>query len=1286
MATGIDPQPLEFSDFSGGLTDNFLQGNTKRYSKADNFLITIDHKLKVRDGTKIYDPVGYSLGSSSRVNSLFTGVNESLLFATANRDIYTQKPGPDYGTAWSKILGPYGSEAISGGDNYSQITTGEFQRQIYFTSDEGVQPGKIFRDQTNTWKALTAGLPKMQWTPNYPNDTSLLAACIHLANRLRSAMIAHMEDNAGLPSGTSTSFQHKLPDKYSLSYLKTQSFSISDPEYPGPQPTPTPAPAATNQASLFALCLALSLAYEHHRRDLSGSDPTTQTGAKRLHQDIGTPELSSSVPDNIPNLLGISAKQTISGNLSSLQRAASFLDELATKFYWHQLSPYSHSPDNTYSLMSRYLLSANGNDSVKIGTIYSTPLTINIMPNYVDYAAYAYWIKKAWNTHAVGNSGDIANLYHGQIDPGYITLPDPVDFDSASLNIFWARWLYSANLHLADSNVATHTRVTFDASPGSADITNVVKTSDSSPLSLPVGSWVLMGTNFFDDTNVLSQGVAQVLSFPAPTAGTATLSKTITLGGSGNIGQYSNSRMHGVYVNGSLTTSGSDVTNHAAGVSESLSTSAASIGTSLSTWIALGTEFLLSLGAHELNSVSHQTSNIIKDDMQGIASINGNPWRIPTVVTYGYAAFYSYTYTVEPNGIIYLNEGAPVFSASIETLASYPIGTFFPSPNTSYFDVSGIVTSNPSTTIVNIPGLSNTTLTNYDTTVSVAPIPTIPGTVGYNEDFTIELYRTTNGGTTFFYLDSLTNVLPSQNYLDTTNESYPDSSTAALNLRKVMYTSGGVVANDQPPISKFIHTLGQFTYYGGITDTGQFFPQRIRQSLAGNPDSAPSTFFDDLEDEVMGISSVRNNLIALCKDSIYRVEGSFSSTGQGAMRHEKISDSMGCVNARSIVKTEIGVFYAGTDGFYYTDGYQVIKISLDLDTTYRSLTLSDNQKHRIYGGYDKLTRRIWWAMQSERTASDNDLFFVYYLDYGVKPSGIYTKSLTTDSWKPSSAVFFQGKLIIGDSRGYLFKSDSDTKTDPLVNVSISPTSWRTVYIPWNYLSCSIDFGTTFQRKWVTRIHSVGQNIGNVALQINTINDAGTSPDGSTSTKPLAPIQYLSNHIWGDATIVWGTSSYNWKYDGKMDVWRRFPSRSMRSDFKQVQYLPGSFVVYKYDLFPEFAFTAVNATLKTATITIPSTYTSIVWPLDVVDYYISFDTDNYAIQYLITSLDATKKIITYSDAANSSTTVAAAKWQISGIKKEQRMQVTSFVLHFGYLGDENEAYPGSSSAGGQGENV
>jgi hypothetical protein len=1048
MAQGfLESTPIEFKDFSGGLTDNFLQGDVTRYEKADNFLLSNDHKLEERYGSKIYDPTAYQLNTSGlRVTSLFLDQNETRLFGQSGRNLYTQSPDDRYGTSWSVIAGPTGNEAVCGGGIYSQLSTGEFQRQIFYTSDFGTLPGKLFRDQTDTWKAVSAGMPRMVWVPRYVDDYSLLLACIQLANDLRSSMISHMEDQAGILTGTSTSYQHKYLDKYSLSYLKSETFTGTDPEYPGPSPAPTPAPAATDEDTLYTLCEALALAYEHHRKDLTGDTPNTSIGSRYYHQDIylfppnasatGSPVFGTyafgGTSGTSPLGLGINARLANSGAVDTATRAAIFLDDLAQKWYWHQLSPYSHHTSNDLTMMSKYLIDST-NANVKIAPLYTSSTQLQVTPNYTEFMALAKWAKDAWTRHTqLTGIGASSASDHGQAD-FYATIPfDAVDYDSAALMLFWVRWLYG-QVHMADANYAAYKQITFTTTAASKNLTVVTLTSSGAAITLPVDSWIATASKAW------GVGVSQVRMnrVVSSAAGTATMLYAANANGAGVEGVYGSGWFHSGYRGGAVT--GSEIAATSAAAAEFL-TSPGDVPTDLSGWIDAATEFLIAFATHMLNGWDHVPSNptshiasvLIKNYLTGLSTISGNPFFVPEIANYSWAALYRYKYTVEKNGLIYIDEGAPVFSDAMPVLKGYPVGTTVTSFNSTYFDNAVIAQENEVATIEDIPQLENTLLTNYDTTVSVVPIPESPLATGYYQNLTIELYRTADTGTTFYYLDSIENIDPGTitpelvTYDDCDQRGVPKASwrgRSRLSARPCTRQAGWSLTTSPRCASTCMSSTTSCTTERSLT-RGSSSPSVFAKAIQRQPGSAPATFFDDLEDELVGLTSTRTNLtrhvqelpVLGSRDRLRAQAKAQSSTRSSLLRWATSTPD------RSY-QTEVGVFFAGTDGFYYTDGFQLIKVSLELDKTYASLTKSDNQKQRIYGAYDKNTRRIYWAMQSQATAQDNDVFFVYYLNYGVKPSGVFTKVFTNDSWKPASVAFYKGNLIVGDSRGYLFKTD-----------------------------------------------------------------------------------------------------------------------------------------------------------------------------------------------------------------------------------------------------------------------
>lgn len=1285
--TGLPAQPLEFSDFSGGITENVLQGDPKRYQYADNWLITVDKKITVRPALTYIDSVNYVLPvPNQRINASFTCINESILMMQSARTVYTIDP---VAGTWVSILGPSGNETIGGGDLYSQNTFAEFQRQVYMTNDGtgasfGTQPTRIYRNSSNVWVSNTAGLPRAYAVANY-TDSTLLVTCIAIANLLRTSMISHFGDAKNTSyTSVAPSFQgpdllnlHFNTDKFSLNYFTAQTFNASvDPEVPTGV---TPASVATDTNSLYTLVTALNNAYTHHMLD-SLKDSTfagTAVGSgpyPYYHYDRST--FISNY--NLLTPRGPGVKLANNATPTTVAQAAAMLDDLTQKWSWHRSAIFTHSMNNEPAQMGKYGAGLTKILPIKQGNTYAT-----ITGDFTDVYNYVNNLKYLFNAHVTNlDPTGFSSVFHKQPDNYYndgtyatqIRLPDCFDFDSMCLLIYWLRVMWY--LHALDSQQSTHRNISFNSTAGSTSLTSV-NLLGGSAVTIPVGSWIVCypfnvgtqaaGTAFNKMINASTTSVVGNFDFvarvTASASGTVTIDRAAVSSITGAPGQYSTAWYH---MNSQNTTNSSflDTTTNTGETSDSLSTSVLSVGGSsdYASWLTLATEMFNCFASHSYYSQAHFQPLYAPASVMPLfyTFVPKPPFFIPSVASFTYAFFFSHSYTVEPNGIQYLVNGNPVLSASTPAGISYPLGTSIAAQNSLYNTV--ITTSQRANTISNLPVLANASNTNYDTS-----------------NIKLNIYRSTNGGTTYYLLAQVANGTTS--YTDIVNDTLANPGSTALSNNQTMYTTGNVVGSDQPPQCKFAHILNGTVYYAGIFDTGQYFPQRLRQSLQFAPDWAPATFFDDMDDEITGLSSTRSNLIVFCKNSIYRESGGFNSQGQGALTHDKISDTLGCRNAKSIIRTEIGVFFAGNDGFYYTDGFQVINITLELKKTYASLTQTDAQVRSIYGAYDKITRRIWWSMKTSPTDTDNSIFYIFYLDYGVKPSGTFTTASNVNMpLRASSAVFQQGVMFLGLEGGFVLKSNPSSKADIVPVLGVAATSWVTTAIPYNFTSSAVDLGTTFKRKWLTKVHLTGNNTGNSALQMNMIRDLNSDLQG---IKPLAPVNYIDNIIWGTPICIWGDKTQVWNNLGRMDLWRRFPQTSLRSDFMQLQMVPAKIAVYASSVgYPTGANCTINATTKTATILTPSGYTSIVWPNDVINYVIAFQTDGYVKEYAITALDGTKTIITYTDVSNTSFS-GTSSWVIRGVKKEQRPSITSFVLHYAFLGDKVQKYPGKASTSGPG---
>ena len=496
-----------------------------------------------------------------------------------------------------------------------------------------------------------------------------------------------------------------------------------------------------------------------------------------------------------------------------------------------------------------------------------------------------------------------------------------------------------------------------------------------------------------------------------------------------------------------------------------------------------------------------------------------------------------------------------------------------------------------SVSITGLPVLSNGATLNYDTAT-----------------IKIYIYRTANNGLTLYKIGEVTNGTT------TFTDNFADN---AITSNLLLYTNGGVLDYDPPPLCKYVHVVNSVAYYCNIKDGANIYRNQIRQSIPGDPDSAPAVLTIDLLEEIVGISSYNDNPIVFTKKRVYRLNGLYDELGQGQVTYEDITKTVGCVSNNSIVQTRYGVFWAGDDGFYWTDGFQFKKVSDSINERYKDLVSSATRAARIYGTYDTVKNDVIWACTSQDNSTDNDCFFALDLRWGITEASCFTTRVGGDSFSPTAVVYYGNDLVRGDRRGYVFRHNSSYTTDPKINTLANYSTWTTQTIIPNYVSTVFNFGLPMVRKWVAKMLISMQNETDVSVQINSINDQ------STTTDPLLPIRVRENVLWGTTTTIWGGATPSWSSSQLIEQMRRFPATGLRCSFKQIQITQAYTAVYNSDT---FGVANVNSTTKVASLT-----GGLAWPTDSVDYYITFNSDNYVKQYLITAISPAVAVFTVSSA-------------------------------------------------------
>lgn len=580
-----------------------------------------------------------------------------------------------------------------------------------------------------------------------------------------------------------------------------------------------------------------------------------------------------------------------------------------------------------------------------------------------------------------------------------------------------------------------------------------------------------------------------------------------------------------------------------------------------------------------------------------------------------------------------------VYALSYRNTYTTSGGKTFVNESTPYLFSTGPVTQfetlNVTTGII-VPAIP---VTGRTPAMTIASIPVLPSNSGLNAGTTKKiLYRTIANGTQLFEVAQLANA----------TTSYTDFVSDAFALTQpLIYTSGGLPPNDPPPLAKYIHICNGFGYYGNVTDQyGVVYKNRVQQSFQNAQDSCPATFFVDLPHDVVGLSSVRGIPIAWTAHNTYRLEGSFLPDGSGSISYTAVSDSVGLLASYSPVQIDNALLFWGTDGIYWTDGYQVMNLNTEWKSSYQTLTAS-TKVSSIRGEYDWRNKQVWWTVNSGQS-SINDTAYVLDLNFPLSKNSVFTtldSGGTTLNFQPTALCFFGRQMVRGDYHGYVFVHDPATLTTPTVNTATTPSTWQTSALIYDMRSPSFDFGSIFARKWHSKTTVKAKNHGNLSLQMNLITDEGVR------TASCAPIRSRN-------------------YTGVIEEKRNTPTGNYRCMTRQLQLTNALVVITNSDT---LALATLNHGAKTLTINSGAFPTSPT----VANQFITFPGDGYVTQWTITS--ATSTVLTILDPGGTLPSSGSTKWEIKGYPKDEQFELIGYSMYVSLLGPSQPGPSGESGA-------
>lgn len=597
------------------------------------------------------------------------------------------------------------------------------------------------------------------------------------------------------------------------------------------------------------------------------------------------------------------------------------------------------------------------------------------------------------------------------------------------------------------------------------------------------------------------------------------------------------------------------------------------------------------------------------------------------------------------------NAGADTFIYTFHYKYEYTVG------DVTFQDLSSVVQvtqgslASGTKAISSIPVIGNGTNQCWDT-----------GTI------TVEIYRTVNNGTTSYYVGSVTNGTTT--FSDTVSD-------ANIVTNPVLYTDGGVLEYDQPPPAKYVVVVNDIAWYAHIKEGTDTYPTRFRPSVKGNPDGAPASFSEDVETDITGIASVGIYPIVFSRNAVYRVEGFYDELGRGNIEKREISREKGCISNNGIVNipatgfSPAGVVFPGRDGFYFSDGYDVRQISTHIIPTYENCVSSAANELKFTGRYDAQNNRVYWSCFDDSvTPNDTDNNRMFILDLNFQPTRetewVFT-TFSTDSgtWGASAFAFYDNVLVISDYRGYVFKFDENTLTDPKVDTSTAVANWDTKAIVWDYRGFATTFGTTAVFKFIPSITLQAKNQGNVSIQIKSNNE------DSGNFRSLKEIRLRSGITWGDPNVIWGddTFDYEWNTSKIIRTLRLFPTGHLRCIYKQIQITNSDTIIYNSDTFG-------LGTSDNSASTLTLNDGTQVLPTDIVGYYVAFDSDNYTNTFEITSRDSATQL-TFSDTSILAPDDSTAKWIIRGTRKDEQLNLLSYAINFAPVYQHQDVYRGNT---------
>lgn len=181
------------------------------------------------------------------------------------------------------------------------------------------------------------------------------------------------------------------------------------------------------------------------------------------------------------------------------------------------------------------------------------------------------------------------------------------------------------------------------------------------------------------------------------------------------------------------------------------------------------------------------------------------------------------------------------------------------------------------------------------------------------QDHVVEVYRTQDAGTLFHH------VMDVSWEADGSYSITDDSPDADIADNPILYTTGGILANEAPPAAYDMAVANGRVWVIPAQDRQAVWPSKYPD--ADSPPAWNASLvlrFEEDAGELTAIGSLQGRAIAFKHDTIYVVpgEGPDNAGSGGFGTPEAVSRGIGCTNPRSVIETDEGLWFAHHNRMY----------------------------------------------------------------------------------------------------------------------------------------------------------------------------------------------------------------------------------------------------------------------------------------------------------------------------------------------------------------------------------